>query len=143
MSDQDTKILWQPSPQRIKQSNVTTFIEAAEDSWNVVIGDFEGLYEFSIESKEKFWQSLIDFAGVTAETWGAVILENADQMPGAVWFPDAKLNYAENLLRNRDDRDAMVFWGEDQIKTRVNFVCAINCARNISKSFLEGNKRDI
>ena len=120
MSDQDTKILWQPSPQRIKQSNVTTFIEAAEDSWNVVIGDFEGLYEFSIESKEKFWQSLIDFAGVTAETWGAVILENADQMPGAVWFPDAKLNYAENLLRNRDDRDAMVFWGEDQIKTRVS-----------------------
>lgn len=120
MSDQDTKILWQPSPQRIKQSNVTTFIEAAEDSWNVVIGDFEGLYEFSIASKEKFWQSLIDFAGVTAETWGAVILENADQMPGAVWFPDAKLNYAENLLRNRDDRDAMVFWGEDQIKTRVS-----------------------
>ena len=120
MSDQDTKILWQPSPQRIKQSNVTTFIEAAEDSWNVVIGDFEGLYEFSIASKEKFWQSLIDFAGVTAETWGTVILENADQMPGAVWFPDAKLNYAENLLRNRDDRDAMVFWGEDQIKTRVS-----------------------
>ena len=120
MSDQDTKILWQPSPQRIKQSNVTTFIEAAEDSWNVVIGDFEGLYELSIASKEKFWQSLIDFAGVTAETWGAVILENADQMPGAVWFPDAKLNYAENLLRNRDDRDAMVFWGEDQIKTRVS-----------------------
>jgi acetoacetyl-CoA synthetase len=120
VSDQDTKILWQPSPQRIKQSNVTTFIEAAEDSWNVVIGDFEGLYEFSIASKEKFWQSLIDFAGVTAETWGAVILENADQMPGAVWFPDAKLNYAENLLRNRDDRDAMVFWGEDQIKTRVS-----------------------
>jgi acetoacetyl-CoA synthetase len=120
VSDQDTKILWQPSPQRIKQSNVTTFIEAAEDSWNVVIGDFEGLYEFSIASKEKFWQSLIDFAGVTAETWGTVILENADQMPGAVWFPDAKLNYAENLLRNRDDRDAMVFWGEDQIKTRVS-----------------------
>jgi acetoacetyl-CoA synthetase len=120
VSDQDTKILWQPSPQRIKQSNVTTFIEAAEDSWNVVIGDFEGLYEFSIASKEKFWQSLIDFAGITAETWGTVILENADQMPGAVWFPDAKLNYAENLLRNRDDRDAMVFWGEDQIKTRVS-----------------------
>jgi len=120
VSDQDTKILWQPSPQRIKQSNVTTFIEAAEDSWNVVIGDFEGLYEFSIASKEKFWQSLIDFAGVTAETWGTVILENADQMPGAVWFPDAKLNYAENLLGNRDDRDAMVFWGEDQIKTRVS-----------------------
>jgi acetoacetyl-CoA synthetase len=120
VSDQDTKILWQPSPERIQQSNITAFIEAAENDWNVTIGDYDGLYEFSIESKERFWQSLIDFAGVSAETWGTVVLENPEKMPGAVWFPEAKLNYAENLLRSRDDKDALVFWGEDQVKTRFS-----------------------
>jgi acetoacetyl-CoA synthetase len=120
VSDQDIKILWQPSPERIQQSNITAFIEDAEDDWNVTIGDYDGLYEFSIESKERFWQSLIDFAGVSAETWGTVVLENPDKMPGAVWFPEAKLNYAENLLRSRDDKDALVFWGEDQVKTRFS-----------------------
>jgi acetoacetyl-CoA synthetase len=119
-NDPDLKILWQPSPERIQQSNITAFIEATEDDWNVDIGDFQGLYDFSINQKERFWQSLIDFAGVSAETWGQTVLENSDQMPGAVWFPDARLNYAENLLRIRNDKDALVFWGEDQVKTRLS-----------------------
>jgi acetoacetyl-CoA synthetase len=124
VSDQDTRILWQPSDERVRQTNLSAFIEATEDDWPEYndgnIGDFEGLYEFSIEEKERFWQSLIDFAGVSAETWGKVVLENPDKMPGAVWFPDAKLNYTENLLRSRDDTDALVFWGEDQVKTRFS-----------------------
>ncbi len=121
VSDQDTKILWQPSEDRVRQTNITGFIEAAEDDWHVTIGDFEGLYKFSIEESERFWQSLIDFAAVSAETWGTVVLENPDQMPGAVWFPDARLSYAENLLRRRDDADALVFWGEDQVKKRFSY----------------------
>ena len=120
MVNNDIKILWEPSRRRIKDSNITAFIEAVDLDWNTKIEGFEELYEFSIKEPEKFWQSLIQFSGVIAETWGNNVLKNPKEMPGAVWFPDAKLNYAENLLRRRDDADALVFWGEDKVKLRVS-----------------------
>ncbi len=136
MSDQDTNILWQPSEDRVCQTNITAFIEAAEDDWSTSIGDFEGLYKFSIEQSKKFWQSLIDFSGVSAETWGTVVLENPDQMPGAVWFPEAKLSYAENLLRRRDNADALVFWGEDQVKKRFSYGELYNEVSRLAQAML-------
>ena len=120
MSDQNTKILWEPSQERIRESNIIAFIEAIESDWKTNIDDFEGLYEFSVQESEKFWQSLISFAGVIAETWGENVIKNPGNMPGAVWFPDANLNYAENLLRRKDNSDALVFWGEDQVKLRFS-----------------------
>jgi acetoacetyl-CoA synthetase len=96
------------------------FITAVEADWNINLRDFEELYEFSIQETEKFWQSLIGFADVIAETWGKTVLENPDKMPGSVWFPNAKLNYAENLLRRKDDSDALVFWGENRVKLRFS-----------------------
>ena len=120
MNDQNTKILWEPSEERIKQSNVMAFITAVEADWNINLRDFEELYEFSIQETEKFWQSLIGFADVIAETWGKTVLENPDKMPGSVWFPNAKLNYAENLLRRKDGSDALVFWGENTVKLRFS-----------------------
>ena len=120
MNDQNTKILWEPSEERIKQSNVMAFITAVESDWNINLRDFEELYEFSIQETEKFWQSLIGFADVIAETWGKTVLENPDKMPGSVWFPNAKLNYAENLLRRKDGSDALVFWGENTVKLRFS-----------------------
>jgi len=112
--------MWTPSDNRIRQTNITALIEQVEEDWNVNIGDHKGLYEYSITEMERFWQSMVDFAGLTAETWGKTVLANHDQMPGAVWFPDARLNYAENLLRSREDTDAIVFWGEDQVRTRFS-----------------------
>jgi acetoacetyl-CoA synthetase len=120
VSDQNTKILWEPSQERIRESNIIAFIEAIESDWKTNIDDFEGLYEFSVQESEKFWQSLISFAGVIAETWGENVIKNPGNMPGAVWFPDANLNYAENLLRRKDNSDALVFWGEDQVKLRFS-----------------------
>ena len=120
MINNDIKILWEPSRRRIKDSNITAFIEAVNLDWNTKIEGFEELYEFSIKEPENFWQSLIQFSGVIAETWGNNVLKNPKEMPGAVWFPDAKLNYAENLLRRRDDADALVFWGEDKVKLRFS-----------------------
>ena len=120
MSDQNTKILWEPSQEKIRESNIIAFIEAIESDWKTNIDDFEGLYEFSVQESEKFWQSLISFAGVIAETWGENVIKNPGKMPGAVWFPDANLNYAENLLRRKDNSDALVFWGEDQVKLRFS-----------------------
>ncbi len=118
MTESQDHIMWTPSDDRIRQTNITAMIEQVEEDWNVAIQDHKGLYDYSVTEKEKFWQSMVDFAGLTAETWGSTVLENPDHMPGAVWFPDAKLNYAENLLRSREDTDAIVFWGEDQVRNR-------------------------
>ncbi len=115
----DTRPLWQPSGDRIRQTNMVRFMEDVEEDWNVTIRDYAELYRFSIEEKEKFWTSLKDYAQIIAETWGADVLVDGDRMPGARWFPDARLNFAENLLRRRDDADALVFWGEDRVRRRI------------------------
>jgi len=89
--------------------------------WREQFEDYDALYSWSIREPEKFWQSMWRFAEIKSKTMGARTLVNADQMPGAKWFPDARLNYAENLLRRRDDEDAMVFRGEDRVNRRLSF----------------------
>ncbi len=103
--------LWQPSPERIAGTNLNAFMARVKDDWGVTLTDYDGLYDWSITEIEKFWCSLWDFAGVIAETRGARVLVDGDKMPGARFFPDARLNYAENLLRRRDGADAVVFRG--------------------------------
>ena len=73
------------------------------------------MLRFSVEEPEAFWSAVWDFCGVKAETRGERVLVDADKMPGARFFPDARLNYAENLLRKNDDSDALVFRGEDKV----------------------------
>lgn len=113
--------LWRPGRSRVLESNLTRFMEEVGSDWNVNVPDYSALYAFSIAEKEKFWQSLKEFAFVSAETWGLPVLEHGDRMPGARWFPGAKLNFAENLLRRRDDADAIVFRGEDRVRRRLSF----------------------
>ncbi len=112
--------LWRPSEDRIRESNLTRFMDEVDNDWNVNVSDFASLYEFSVTERAKFWQSVKDFTGVIAETWGTVVLENGDKMPGARWFPGARLNFAENLLRRRDGADAIVFRGEDRVRRRLS-----------------------
>ncbi|MHA1598758.1 MAG: acetoacetate--CoA ligase [Alphaproteobacteria bacterium] len=121
MSGRPQVPLWRPADERARASNMATFMEDVEEDWNIPLDDVPALYDFSIAEPEKFWQSLKDFACVSAETWGNVVLENPDRMPGARFFPDARLNFAENLLRRRDDADAIVFWGEDRVRRRLSY----------------------
>ncbi|MBC8270077.1 MAG: acetoacetate--CoA ligase [Rhodospirillaceae bacterium] len=113
--------LWQPGEDRIRNTNISAFARAIEKDWGINVGDFDGLYEFSITEIDKFWLSLKDFGGVIAETWGESVQENPGRMPGTRFFPDARLNFAENLLRRRDDTEALVFRGEDKVNRRLSF----------------------
>jgi acetoacetyl-CoA synthetase len=78
------------------------------------------LHAWSVGEREAFWNLLWDFCEVRGEK-GARTLLDGDRMPGAKWFPEGRVNFAENLLRRRDDSDAIVFWGEDRIKRRLSF----------------------
>ncbi|MBT6094883.1 MAG: acetoacetate--CoA ligase [Rhodospirillaceae bacterium] len=114
-----TSPLWIPSEDRISNANITTLRRAVADRWSVDLPDSLALWRFSINEREKFWTSVIDFSDLKAETWGERVLVDGDKMPGAQWFPDAKLNFAENLLRHRGDQEALVFRGEDQVERRM------------------------
>jgi acetoacetyl-CoA synthetase len=110
---------WSPTAERIAATNMHAFRQAAERRWGVVLPDYDALHAWSVEEAEKFWDSVWD-DGEVVGTRGECVLVDGDRMPGAKWFPDARLNFAENLLRRRDDADALVFWGEDRVRTRMS-----------------------
>ncbi len=114
-------VLWRPSSERVAKSNITRFIHMVNQRWNAGVRDSQQLYDWSVHEPEQFWTAVWDFCGVVAETRGERVLVDGDKMPGAKWFPDARLNFAENLLRRRDDDTAMVFWGEDKVRRRMSY----------------------
>ncbi len=115
--------LWTPSPARIEAANMTRFMRWLESRYDLTLPDYAALYAWSVTERERFWVAVWDFCAVRAATRGETVLINGDRMPGAHWFPEARLNYAENLLRYcqpGDAADALVFWGEDRVKRRVS-----------------------
>ncbi len=120
-------LLWQPSPTRVKNANVTRFRNWVNEKHDLKLGSFHALYDWSVAHKEDFWPAIINYVGLKAERWGDRVLVDGDKMPGAQFFPDARLNFAENLLVRDDDTDALVFWGEDKVKSRISW-CDLNIA---------------
>jgi len=112
--------LWRPSEVRRHEANLVTFMAKAGQRWGETFSDYKTLYDWSIREPDKFWLSMWDFSGIVAATQGERVLINGDKMMDAKWFPDAQLNYAENLLRRRDDTEAIVFWGEDRVRRRLS-----------------------
>ncbi len=112
------KPLWQPSAERIAAANITAFTRRAEARWSRQFPDYAALHAWSVEHPEHFWTSVWEFGGVVGER-GERVLVDGGRMPGARWFPEARLNFAQNLLRSRDDSDALVFWGEDKVRNRL------------------------
>jgi acetoacetyl-CoA synthetase len=103
------------------QANLTAFAEHLSRAFGFRPDGYDALYEWSIREPEKFWTAVWDFCGVVAGWRGDRVLLDGDRMPGARWFPDARLNFAENLLRRRDDADALVFRGENRVQRRLTF----------------------
>ena len=100
--------LWSPSDQQIDPAQVTQFKRQVNEYYGLNLNSYEDLHQWSIENSAEFWSLVWDFCSVVGDTKGERALLNAEQFPGARWFPDATLNFAENLLRFRDDRPALV-----------------------------------
>ncbi|OXY83763.1 acetoacetate--CoA ligase [Oceanimonas doudoroffii] len=106
------KVLWQPDRTRIEHSQLHRFMQQASEHSGLKLDSYDRLYRWSVAQPEAFWSLLWDFTGVMASERGERVLLDGERMPGARWFPDARLNYAENLLRFRDERPALVFRNE-------------------------------
>ncbi len=114
-------VLWWPSPARIDAANITAFAAHVQTTLGVEAADYARLHAWSLADKPAFWRAVADFAGLKAETWGERGLVDAAAMPGARFFPDARLNFAENLLPPSVSGDALVFWGEDRVRRRLSW----------------------
>jgi len=112
--------LWTPSQASIDAANMTRFMVQVNRNQNLSINDYDSLYQWSLDEKEQFWSELWDFCGIIGSK-GERILVGAEQIESAQWFPDARLNFAENLLRRQDDETAIFFRAENQIEYSLSY----------------------
>jgi len=112
--------MWRPPPERVARANLTRFLDRARAASGAPLGGWDALYGWSIDDPHAFWGALWDFCGVVGDR-GSVVVERQRAMPGARWFPGARLNFAENLLRVRDDRPAVVFRNEAGAREEISF----------------------
>jgi acetoacetyl-CoA synthetase len=104
--------IWTPTPERVAASNLAQFAEFARREYGAPQGDYRALWRWSVEERERFWSGMMEFAGILRDDGSAQIARDRDRMPGAVWFEDTRLNYAENLLAGDGGLEALVFVNE-------------------------------
>jgi len=129
--------LWEPSEDRVKNANITRFIRFVNDKYSLEIDGFDALYKWSIDGREDFWAAIWEFGAVMASKPYEKVLEDSPTMIGAKWFVGSRLNFAENLLRFRDDRDALVFKGEGQETVRLTYAQLYDEVARLAKSLRE------
>ncbi len=116
------EILWQPGVDSVATANLTRFMHLATERTGRLFTDYASLHHWSVQEPAQFWRMVWDFTGIIGEP-GTVTLADKDRrkMPGARWFPDAQLNFAGNLLRQRGDATALEFRSEDRLQQRWSY----------------------
>ncbi len=120
------KLLWTPSEQQIEDSNMFTFMTGVNRKFQKNFTTYPELWQWSVENIPDFWAEMWDFAGVVASQPYTEVIDDVTRMPGTRWFSGARLNFAENLLRYRDEKTAIVFRGEDQVRRRLTYAQLYN-----------------
>jgi acetoacetyl-CoA synthetase len=113
--------IWTPSPERKARANLTAFLSLVNQRFGAASSDYEALWRWSIACPEPFWTAVWDFCAVRAETRGERALVDGERMPGARFFPDARLSFSENLLRRGGGEPALIFRGEDAVARTLSF----------------------
>lgn len=108
-------ILWQPSAAQIQASKMDSFRHHAEQRAGRALPDYHSLWQWSVDHRPDFWSLVWDECGVIGDK-GDIAAMGAEQMRGTKWFPQARLNFAENCLQRDDHGQAIVFWAEDKIR---------------------------
>ncbi|VEN73963.1 Acetoacetyl-coenzyme A synthetase [Candidatus Desulfarcum epimagneticum] len=128
------KKLWEPSKERIENSNMKRFMDFVNDKHGTHFTEYAPLYDWSIENIPDLWAAVWEFTGVKASRPFDSPARDLDKMPGTEWFPGARLNFAENLLRYRDDRPAIVSVGEEKAPRRMTYAQLYDEAARLAES---------
>ncbi|OWK21952.1 hypothetical protein AJ88_13330 [Mesorhizobium amorphae CCBAU 01583] len=112
--------LWTPTQDQIDAAPMTAFMKAAAAKTGLSFAAYAELHRWSIDDREAFWDLVWDFCGIVGDK-GDRVLVDGEKMPGAAFFPDATLNFAENLLKKTGSGEAIVFRGEDKVERRLSW----------------------
>ncbi|HET8790685.1 MAG TPA: AMP-binding protein, partial [Modicisalibacter sp.] len=116
-----TMPLWQPSPAAIEATQMHALMQRINREHDTALADYADLHAWSIDRLEDFWSMVWEEGNVIAERRGDSVLERPDAMPGARWFPEARLNFAANLLRRRDTHPALVVCDERGRRKAISY----------------------
>ena len=114
------KPLWTPSAERVAGTQVMDFMRQVNQRHGTSLKSYKELHAWSVAYPDLFWDQIWDYCGVIGQKGGRLLIDG-DKMPGAKFFPDAQLNFAENLLRKKGAGDALVFRGEDKVSYRLSW----------------------
>jgi acetoacetyl-CoA synthetase len=128
------KLLWSPSQERIRASNMYHFMQWINARLSLNFTRYDELYQWSVDHIADFWEAWWHYAGIKASAPYTRVLDDPTIMPGAKWFEGARLNFAENLLRFRDDRTALVFYGEDRVRRNLSYAELYAAAANAAEA---------
>jgi len=128
------KLLWEPSKERVQNTNMYRFMNFINASYGQNITEYNSLYQWSIENIPDFWAAMWEFGEIIGSKTYQQVVDDLGKMPGAKWFSGARLNFAENLLRRKDDQTALIFKGEDQEVTRKTYAALYDEVARIAKS---------
>ncbi|MDP6043062.1 MAG: acetoacetate--CoA ligase, partial [Dehalococcoidales bacterium] len=128
------KLLWQPTEAQKKQANMTRFTNFINEKYGLKITSYHGLYDWSIDQLPDFWAAIWEFVQVKASRQYDEVVTDLSRFPGAKWFPSARMNFAENLLRHRDDHLAFIFKGENQTSARITYAELYNSVVRLATS---------
>ncbi|MGM0524831.1 MAG: acetoacetate--CoA ligase [Pseudomonadota bacterium] len=115
-----TERLWQPSADTIADARMTDFLQQVNSQQQQALANYHDLYQWSVDNDETFWSMIWDYFAVVGDK-GDTVVTDKDKLPGAKWFPNAQLNFAENLLRDRDDKVALIFRGENGARQQLTY----------------------
>ena len=116
-----SKKLWQPSEERIEATNMYKFMNLVNKKFDKDFKEYAPLWEWSVNSLEEFWSACWDFVDIKASSPWEKAIDDPTKMPGAKFFVNSKLNFAENLLRFRNENLALIFRGEDSVRRTLTY----------------------
>jgi acetoacetyl-CoA synthetase len=133
------RLLWNSPESRIKQANMTKFIEFVNNKHDTQISSYSQLYDWSIEKIPDFWPAMWDYADIKYSKSYDEVVDDINKFPGTFWFTGARLNFAENLLRYKDDKPALIFIGEDKVKSCKTYAGLYDEVARLAKSLRDNN----
>ena len=128
------KPLWTPSKERVEQANITGFIKFVNEKHGLKIRSYHDLCKWSVECIPDFWAAMWDFAEIKSSRKYDHVVDDLSRFPGAKWFVGSKLNFAENLLRYRDDHLAFIFRGETQKIAKLTYAELYHVVARLAES---------
>ncbi len=120
MTSSKSRPIWKPDSKRINAASIKKFGDFVDRQYQQKFDSYDDLHKWSITNTTHFWSALWDYCGVQGKK-SEPLVEDGDKMPGARFFPNAELNFSQNLLRQTGSQDAIVFRGENKVKIRLSW----------------------